>query len=586
MTIDNTPLATVKQQAPISSTGVADSQKNQAGDNKHKGIEPSKMATHHPTPDAQQEEGVRHKRPLLVATNRKPGGGAAAGGLASAFGAVQGITYAAPKLISSEKEQYYVIETPSREKVSPDTLVAADKIDKQTYDNFYKMANVKYWPLFHNLTQYRADLTDKDSGGLSESEIKELNRSYTEVNTKFADALVAEHTQQKGKPIIWVQDYHFLEAAMHAHQSNPKIEMGLFLHIPFPNIATLEQFDGNSVDREGLENKPATVINMLDAMLHYREIGFQTSTRDLGNFIAAVKGFLPEADIRADMDGRLEVFHNGRHTAIMAHPISIDSKNIEEICNSQEKIYPSETSDNTHLDFKDKVQELKNKFQQGNSEREVFFIGGRQDFTKGYVQALEGFGKALEQCKELDKPLPVLVMASPKTRESIEKYAQTSKLIEANIKQITTDFASKEFQPIFYHDKGVPFDQLPAYYRSCSSLLLPPEADGMNLMVKEFLAANKGIEKNLIIGENTGATIEFKERFNKSDDQIGAVRSDADSIYNSIMKAVLKTPNSSGQSIDSVALAKIVEDNPVNEWATGFHRIAEGLHNNKQTVEP
>jgi trehalose 6-phosphate synthase/phosphatase len=97
------------------------------------------------------------------------------------------------------------------------------------------------------------------------------------------------------------------------------------------------------------------------------------------------------------------------------------------------------------------------------------------------------------------------------SRDNIEKYKEMKKEIESTVSRINGKYSSLGWQPVIYQYKSLSFNELIALYDLSDVGLITPLRDGMNLVAKEFIAAqieNKGV---LILSEMAGAAAELNE---------------------------------------------------------------------------
>ena len=319
-------------------------------------------------------------------------------------------------------------------------------------------SNESLWPLFHDLTSY----CNFDS---------EKWRIYQQVNRKFAG--VAAGNLREGD-LLWVHDYHLFMLARELHNFGISPQIGFFLHTPFPSA---DIFGALPWRKE-----------ILEAMLEYDLIGFQT-LRDKNNFIQFAETYLQCISV-SDISGLDLIILPEREAGVGVFPISID---FEEFAGEA-----------AQRPVADRVNEL----HRSNLGRHIILGVDRLDYSKGIPLRLEAYREAIRNFPDLKKKVTMIQIVVP-SREDIESYQKLKSEIERMVKEINDDFSHADWQPVEYHYHSIPREELLAYYRAASIALITPIKDGMNLVAKEFCAANVDENGVLILSEFAGTASQF-----------------------------------------------------------------------------
>lgn len=333
-------------------------------------------------------------------------------------------------------------------------------LDQEDLDLFYHgFANEIVWPLFHDL-QGRCNFRP------------EYWRRYLEVNLKYARA-VQEHTTPDD--YVWVHDYHLMCLAERLRALGVERRTGFFLHIPFPPADIFLKLPWRR--------------QVLEALLCFDLIGFQTG-RDRRNFQACLAQLLPDVQIRGRGNAVLAALER-RAVQVGAFPISID---YEEFAG---RAGTPEVSERAWL-FHEKVP-----------ERRIVLGVDRLDYTKGIPQRLEALRTALAAYPELRERVSFLQVVVP-SRAEVPEYQNLKAEIERLVGEINGELSSPGWIPVHYLYRHLERDELLAYYRASEIALITPLKDGMNLVAKEYCAAN--IEENgvLILSEFAGAAAQLR----------------------------------------------------------------------------
>jgi trehalose 6-phosphate synthase len=322
--------------------------------------------------------------------------------------------------------------------------------------NFYEgFSNEIIWPLFHDMQL----LCNFDPV---------YWRTYCEVNCKYAQAVNAAAGP---RDFIWVHDYHLMNVAAELRALGCASRLGFFLHIPFPS--------------PDIYLKLPWRRDLLDALLHYDLIGFQTA-RDRRNFLQCVRTLLEDIEV----EGRgqvLEVVAAGRKVRIGHFPISIDFNAFMRQASAPEVAA--------------RAAELHKLL----PRRKLILGIDRLDYTKGIPLRLKAFHDVLTRHPELRERISLIQVVVP-SREDIREYGALKTEIEQLVGKINGSFVDPGgWVPVWYVYRGLSRLDLLAYYRAADIALVTPLRDGMNLVAKEYCACSIEEACTLILSEFAGA---------------------------------------------------------------------------------
>jgi trehalose 6-phosphate synthase len=177
----------------------------------------------------------------------------------------------------------------------------------------------------------------------------------------------------------------------------------------------------------------------------------------------------------------------------VAHPISIDASEFAELGRS-------EATDR-------ELAELEQQF----AGRTVFLGVDRLDYTKGIRHRLQSIERLLEQEPELRGRFAFVQIAVP-SRDDVAEYRALRTEVETEVGRINGRFTVPgQDVPVHYFYRGVPREQLAAYYRLADVMCVTPLKDGMNLVAKEFVTVQDAVNGAgvLLLSEFCGTAIEF-----------------------------------------------------------------------------
>ncbi len=329
-------------------------------------------------------------------------------------------------------------------------------LDAREVELFYHhFANSALWPLFHDLptrATYSAKAWD----------------CYQSVNRRYAEVIVEE---TRADDYIWVHDYHLMMVAKELRAMEAPHRTGYFHHIPFPSLDIFLQLPWRS--------------QILNALLEFDLVGFQ-SLRDRRNFLQCVRRLLP--NIRTHGTGAvLTLTHAGREVRVGAFPISIDYDEFAR----RAADWP--------------VTEGATWLRTALGGRTIILGVDRLDYTKGIPERLEAFRVALHRYPELRGSVIFIQVAVP-SRELVPEYQLLKSQIERLVGEINGEFSEMDYVPIHYLYRSLSRDQLLTYYRAAHIALITPLKDGMNLVAKEYCAADVDQQGILILSDFAGAT--------------------------------------------------------------------------------
>lgn len=339
-------------------------------------------------------------------------------------------------------------------KVGPITLVTID-LSRSDYDNFYRgFANGTLWPALH----YQI--------GLGRFEWPEF-AGYRKVNEIFAQSLTP---LLQPDDLIWAHDYHLLCLAEALRGRGVTNRIGLFLHTPFPAAGVFMTIPAHA--------------ELIRAMCQYDLLGFQTEI-DRAAFLDYV---LRHAGGSALTHNAVAVF--GRVVRTGVYPIGV---HVEEVRAQAER--PANRRQATRM--------------RANLMDYLILSVDRLDYSKGLRQRFAAFERFLAECPHRHG-LVTFMQIAPPSRSDIETYQVIRRELEGEAGRINGRFAEVDWVPLRYLNRGFPRNVLMPLYAEAQACLVTPLRDGMNLVAKEYVAAQDPEEPGvLILSEFAGAAREL-----------------------------------------------------------------------------
>ncbi len=327
--------------------------------------------------------------------------------------------------------------------------------DHEAYYNGF--ANRTLWPLLH----FRLDLMDYT---------RDRYEGYRRVNTLFADKLAP---LLRADDTIWIHDYHLIPLAALLRERGIDCRLGFFLHVPMPASDLLAAMPDHAC--------------LFSTLYAYDLVGFQTE-RDVERFQDYVRLF---GGARVLDDGVLEA-PGGRRLRVAAFPISIDTTQI--------------ASQSAAAIAKPAVRDLRKSLRP-----QLLAIGvDRLDYSKGLPERFYGFERYLERHAGERGSLTYLQIA-PVSRGDVSEYRQLRNQLDQIAGHINGNHALPDWTPLRYVNRNFAHATLTGFYRLARLGLVTPLRDGMNLVAKEFVAAQDPDDPGvLILSLFAGAAQEMK----------------------------------------------------------------------------
>jgi trehalose 6-phosphate synthase len=374
------------------------------------------------------------------------------------------------------------------------------------YDGF---CNSTLWPLHHYfLGMFRYDAREFDA--------------YMAINRAFAAALV--RVIEPGDT-IWIHDYQLMPLAGMLRALGVEARVGFFLHIPYPNIALLRVLP--------------VYAELVRDLCQYDLVGFQTS-EDLEGFQSAVNSvFREEAVIGSD-----HIEYAGRRIRTGVFPIGVDVEAIAAQAASAAR-----------------DDEQVKRLVAGLLGRKLMLGVDRLDYSKGLVERFASYRTLLESTPELLGKVAYIQIA-PLSRTNVAAYVAIRDALEHAAGKTNGQYADTDWTPVRYLNKDFPHETLSGFLRVASVAVVTPLRDGMNLVAKEFVAAQDPDDPGvLVLSSMAGAARELIDALlvNPYDRSAVALA----------LRQALAMPLAERRTRHE-AMLKIVRANSITHWHTAF----------------
>ncbi len=412
------------------------------------------------------EEPERHARSgsksgprLVVVSNRVPStkdGTASAGGLAVALeGALRshgGLWFGwSGKTVDRAPDPPEIVQ-------SGNITFAVMDLPKRDFDLYYGgFANRALWPICH----YRLDLMQID---------RNHTEGYFRVNRAFAQALAP---LLRPDDVIWIHDYHFIPLAAELRALGFRNRMGFFLHIPWPP--------------SDIASALPAYCDLLQGLASYDVVGFHTP-QDADNF----RGCLIREKIGQPIEGGS--YKVGDHRfQIGVFPVGIDHAAFSETARAAQQ------------------NPLVRRMRSSMGDRALIIGVDRLDYSKGIRERIEAFSCFIRSNPGFRNRVTYL-QVTPKSRSEVPEYKRMQHEIAEHAGWTNGNLGEVDWTPIRYVNRSVGHRALAGLYRMARVGLVTPLRDGMNLVAKEYVAAQDGNDPGvLILSRFAGAAYELEE---------------------------------------------------------------------------
>jgi len=291
---------------------------------------------------------------------------------------------------------------------------------------------------------------------------------YRRVNELFARSLTP---LVRPDDLVWAHDYHLLCLAEALRAMGLRNRMGLFLHTPFPAPAV---FMTNPAHAE-----------LVRAMCQFDLLGFQTET----DRVAFTDYVLRQAGGEAVDADRVRMGERVVRTGV--YPIGV---HVAEVRAQAEM--PAN-------------RRLATRLRASLPEGELILSVDRLDYSKGLPRRFAAFERFLEMFPDHQGQVTFLQIAPP-SRSDIEAYREIRGELEGQAGRINGRFAEVDWTPLRYLNKGFARNVLMPLYAQAQIGLVTPLRDGMNLVAKEYVAAQDPADPGvLVLSEFAGAAREL-----------------------------------------------------------------------------
>jgi len=314
--------------------------------------------------------------------------------------------------------------------------------------------------------------------------------------------------------------------------------IGFFLHTPWPASSVVEGVPHHR--------------DLIEAMLAYDLVGFQTE-EDCENFLSYARETLG-----LKVHGDVVMSRHGR-TRLSVFPIGIDA----------DKFAQYAAKSMTHPD----VSRLRRSL---NGEKLAIGVD-RLDYSKGLINRISAFDRMWTAQPALTRTVSLLQIATP-SRGSIEAYGKLQDDVARLVSDVNGRHGEVDWTPIRYLNKGFSQAVLAGLYRTAQVGVVTPLHDGMNLVAKEYVAAQNPVDPGvLVLSKFAGAA-------NELDAALQVNPHDIDGMAQAI--AVALSMPLIERRMRYEAMMKTLHSQTIQRWFSDFIEALQDSQTRKVAAEP
>jgi len=376
-------------------------------------------------------------------------------------------------------------------------------------DSFYfGFCNNVIWPLFHYFVE-------------TFTYNERYYEAYLQANRFLADRL---YPLLQPDDLVWVHDYHLIPLARMLRDRGVDRPLGFFLHLPFPHYEVLRCLP--------------VYAELLRDLCVYDVVGFQTGN-DLNSFRDSIEYVWGPAAVREE--GFVEV--GGRRVRTGVFPIGVDVEAIR-----------------AEADEASGTEAVRRMVRSVEGRKLVIGVD-RLDYSKGMVERFTAFNRFLAENPDSHGRVTLLQIA-PLSRSDMRAYEAIRSQLEGLAGRINGRFADTDWTPLRYLNRNFAHDTLMGFMRAAQAALVTPVRDGMNLVAKEFVAAQDPEDPGvLILSTLAGAAREMTNALQVNPYDLQGVAQ--------AIQAALSMPLSERRQRHE-ALLEVIRRNDIHAWHGKF----------------
>ncbi|MEX2571084.1 MAG: glucosylglycerol-phosphate synthase [Gemmatimonadota bacterium] len=312
---------------------------------------------------------------------------------------------------------------------------------------------------------------------------------YLEINRLFAER-TAEVAEEGA--LVWVHDYNLWMVPHYLRALRPDVKIAFFHHTAFPSsdifniIPWRDQIVGSLLqcDYVGF-HIPRYVENFVDVVRTHAPM-------EVLQRVPCTPRFLSFGCALGIDEMTREIRVGDRSVRLGAHPVGINLKAIDDILQ------------------KPNIRAMIDKIREEIGDRTSILSIERLDYVKGPLEKLHAFERLLEDHPDLHGKVVLLTVCTPPA-PGMKIYRSIRERVDQAVGRINGRFSRIDWTPVRYFYRSLPYEQVIAHYAVSEVAWITPLRDGLNMVAKEYVAANRSYDGSgtLVLSEFAGAAAEL-----------------------------------------------------------------------------
>lgn len=361
----------------------------------------------------------------------------------------------------------------------PHLVAATISLLEHDIDRFYRVFSKEaFWPTIFSFVD-KAKFNHDDWG------------HYLKINRIFAERVAQEADEGA---LVWIHEYNLWMVPAYLKLLRPDLKIGFFHHTAFPAadifniIPWRKEIIGSLLLCDFISfHIPRYVENFVDVLRSH------TPFKVIKRINAAKQFFTYSCALGvAEMTKIIEI--DGRQIRLGAQPVGVNMEKIRSILKQP--------------DIKNQIEaERKKKSAAGIV---TILSVERLDYVKGPLEKILAFGEFLAEYPEYREKIELINICTPPS-QGMTIYDDIRDDVNRAVGEINGRFATLNWTPIQYLYRSLPFEDVVKLYAISDIAWITPLRDGLNLVAKEYVAAQGVIKGDgaLVLSEFAGASVEL-----------------------------------------------------------------------------
>lgn len=345
-------------------------------------------------------------------------------------------------------------------------------LNKALAETFHGFCYGTLWPIFHNIVDVYGRLPTR---WWNPNQQKNAWSSYKNVNRIFVNKVIEVYNEGD---LVWVHGLHLLVAPSFLSRRLPSVNVGLFLHTPFPSSEIFRTLSVRS--------------DLLRGMLSADHIGFHLYEH-ARHFLTSCRRILG-LKYSAQPGGYIGIEYNGRMVMLTISHIGIEPPFVEMVSQSAQV-----------------AEDTRALVERYEAEKRTMIVSvDRVERLKGILLKLGAIKQFLESSPEWIPKLQVVQIGIVDTSNPSEEKKGVQVEIQNSVRKINELFSEGRKEPIiaYFEVENTDLSSRLPLWRVGDILLTTSVRDAVNLYPFEFIYAHELKKKPgvVIVSEFSGSS--------------------------------------------------------------------------------